>query len=105
MAIFKNDDIDGETDTLVRDRIELPKKYKVLMHNDDATPMDFVIQVLKGIFRKSQAEAIYLTLQIHNEGIGLCGVYTKEIAEAKVEIVRNTALQNQFPLSCTMEEE
>lgn len=85
--------------------VDKPKKYKVLMHNDDYTTMEFVIDVLMGIFRKTEAEAVRLMHAIHERGLAVCGIYTLEIAETKVEQVVAYARANEFPLRCTMEEE
>ena len=86
-------------------KIAKPRKYKVLMHNDDYTSMDFVIDVLISIFRKDEGTAILLMQQIHNEGLAICGIYTKEIAETKIIQVKELARANKYPLKCTMEEE
>jgi len=85
--------------------VELPKKYKVIMHNDDYTAMEFVVEVLTTIFRKSENEAVRLMQKIHIEGFAVCGVYTQEIAETKVEQTIELARENGYPLRCTMEEE
>jgi ATP-dependent Clp protease adaptor protein ClpS len=79
--------------------------YRVLLLNDDYTPMEFVVQVLKHIFRKSQEEATAVMLHVHQKGVGVCGVYTFEVAETKVNQVVDTARRNQHPLQCTMEKE
>ena len=82
-----------------------PKKYKVFLLNDDYTTMDFVVEVLCDIFHKSYEEAVNIMLTIHKSGKGLCGVYTYEIAETKVDQVHRLARANQFPLKAVMEEE
>jgi ATP-dependent Clp protease adaptor protein ClpS len=82
-----------------------PAMYKVLLLNDDYTPMDFVVQVLESFFNKSHEEAMRVMLQVHQSGVGLCGVFTFEIAETKVTQVLNAARQAQHPLQCTMEKE
>ena len=79
--------------------------YKVFLLNDDYTPMDFVIQILEIFFNKSPEDATNIMLQVHKSGVGLCGVYTFEIAETKVAQVMATARQAQDPLQCTMEKE
>ncbi len=84
--------------------LEEPKMYKVLLHNDDYTSMEFVIDVLMGIFHKSYEEAEQIMLQIHQKGRGICGVYTFEIAQTKVNQVKQKAKQNEFPLLATVEE-
>jgi len=94
------------TDTISRDKEELkePKLYKVLLINDDYTSMDFVVAVLESIFNKSPAEAVQIMLAVHNRGRGLCGIYPKEIAEAKIDLVHKRARQEGFPLQCAMSE-
>lgn len=83
-------------------KLQLPKKYEVLLHNDDYTTMEFVIEILTKIFHKSEHEAYTLMLKIHKEGLATCGIYTKEIAQTKVEQVKVTAKQNGYPLLATM---
>lgn len=95
------------TDLEVIDEISLkePKKYKVLLLNDDYTVMDFVVDVLMSIFHKSLQEAEAVMLEIHKNDRGLCGVYTHEIAETKVMQVHKRARESGFPLKAEMEEE
>jgi ATP-dependent Clp protease adaptor protein ClpS len=85
--------------------LEEPQLFKVLLHNDDYTSMDFVVEVLMGIFHKDQQQAEQIMLQIHEKGRAVCGVYTCEIAQTKVEQVRQLAKRNEFPLLATMEED
>lgn len=85
--------------------LDEPKKYKVILHNDHYTSMDFVIHVLMNIFHKNTIEAQEIMLQIHEKGKGICGVYTHEIAQTKVAQVSKIAKQNDFPLLATIEEE
>jgi len=85
--------------------VDKPKRYKVLMHNDDYTTMEFVIEVLMGIFRKSESEAVRLMHTIHHENYAVCGIYTQEIAETKITQTIDLARSCGFPLKCTMEEE
>jgi len=85
--------------------LQEPQMFKVLLHNDDYTSMDFVVEILTGIFRKDTQQAERIMLQIHEKGKAVCGVYTYEIAKTKVEQVRQRAKQNGFPLLATMEEE
>ena len=82
---------------------EEPPLYKVLLHNDDYTTMEFVVAVLQKVFRKTNAEATRIMLSVHHEGVGVAGVYTKEIGETKVSIVHELAKSNNFPLRCSME--
>lgn len=82
-----------------------PPMYKVLILNDDFTPMEFVVFVLERFFHKSRQEATRIMLHVHRKGIGVCGVFTYEVAETKVTQVVDFARQNQHPLQCTMEKE
>ncbi|MBY0355159.1 MAG: ATP-dependent Clp protease adapter ClpS [Rickettsiales bacterium] len=82
-----------------------PPFYRVIMLNDDYTPMDFVVQVLKSVFRHPHEDAIRIMLEIHHRGAGVCGVFTRDVAETKVEIVLGMAKQNEYPLQCVMEKE
>ena len=94
-----------ETETKEIVRTKEPKKYKVFLLNDDYTTMDFVVEILMDVFHKSYAEAVDIMLKVHKNGKGLCGIYTYEIAETKVDEVHRRARANQFPLKATMEEE
>ncbi len=85
-------------------KVKRPKQYKVILLNDDYTSMDFVIMVLESIFRKNPAEAVQIMLNVHQKGSGICGVFTKEIAEAKVEAVHRKARESGFPLKALAEE-
>lgn len=100
-------DGDGRTDliTKTRPKTKKPSLYKVLLLNDDYTPMEFVVHVLEHFFNKSREEATRIMLHVHHKGVGVCGVYTYEIAETKVAQVMDFARQNQHPLQCTMEKE
>ena len=89
----------GET----RDEIKEPPKYKVLLHNDDYTTMDFVVKILEDVFHKTPSEATAIMLHVHNKGIGVCGIYPAEIAETKVDTVHKLAREAGFPLLATME--
>lgn len=82
-----------------------PDMYKVLMLNDDYTPMEFVVHVLERFFQKSREQATQVMLQVHRRGVGVCGVFTYEVAETKVTQVMDLARQNQHPLQCTIEKE
>lgn len=96
---------DGDVGVVVKTRpkTKKPSMYKVLMLNDDYTPMEFVIHVLERFFSKNREEATQIMLHVHRRGVGLCGVYTYEVAETKVNQVVEFARQNQHPLQCTME--
>ena len=85
-------------------KLEKPPLYRVILLNDDYTPMEFVVQVLQRIFSMDRSMATRVMLQVHTQGKGACGVYTYEIAETKVAQVTALAQQNQHPLLCTMEE-
>jgi len=85
--------------------LEEPRMYRVLLHNDDYTSMDFVVDVLIRIFHKSHAEAEQIMLQIHEKDKAVCGVYSFEIAQTKAEQVKQLAKQNEFPLLATIEED
>lgn len=82
-----------------------PSLYKVLLLNDDYTPMEFVVLVLENFFSKNREEAYRVMLHVHQKGVGVCGVYTFEVAETKVTQVMDFAHQNGHPLQCTMEKE
>ncbi|BAF69493.1 MULTISPECIES: ATP-dependent Clp protease adapter ClpS [unclassified Nitratiruptor] len=86
-------------------KLEEPKKYKVFLLNDDYTTMDFVVDILCDIFDKSYEEAVNIMLTIHRQGKGLCGIYTYEIAETKIDQVHRLARAHEFPLKAVMEEE
>ena len=85
-------------------RLKPPPLFKVLLLNDDFTPMDFVVQVLLQYFSKSREQAMQIMLKVHNEGTGVCGVYPHDIAETKVNQVTSLAREHQHPLQCVMEE-
>jgi ATP-dependent Clp protease adaptor protein ClpS len=85
-------------------KVKPPPLYKVMLLNDDYTPMDFVVVVLQTVFAMSREKATQVMLQVHREGMGVCGTYTREVATAKVEQVINIARKHQHPLQCTMEE-
>lgn len=91
--------------TRTRIKTRKPALYKVLMLNDDYTPMEFVIHVLERFFSKSREEATRIMLHVHRRGVGVCGVFTYEIAETKVTQVMDLARQSQHPLQCTIEKE
>ncbi len=82
-----------------------PPLYKVFLLNDDYTTMDFVVQILESIFHKNPVEATAIMLNVHKRGKGLAGIYSREIAETKIEAVHDLARDNEFPLRCEMEKE
>ena len=87
-----------------KETLQEPNRYKILMHNDNYTTMDFVVQVLENVFNKPSSEAVQIMFNIHKKGVGVCGIYTAEVAETKVAAVHFIAKQNGFPLKCSMEE-
>ena len=112
MPTIKNQS--GDSDILVKENaVALPAKpklarpplYKVILLNDDYTPMDFVVFILKDVFHKGHEEAIQTMLEVHHQGSGMCGLYTRDVAETKVEEVIHIAKQNAHPLQCIMQKE
>ena len=97
----------GKTGTLTKTRpkTKKPSMYKVLMLNDDYTPMDFVVQILQTFFQKTEDEAVQVMLNVHQKGVGICGVYSFEVAETKVMQVIDSARRHEHPLQCTLEKE
>ena len=87
------------------EEIRTPSLYKVFLLNDDYTTMDFVVQILEKVFHKPPAEAAQIMLHVHKKGMGVCGVYTRDIAETKVTTVHELARKRGFPLMCMMEKE
>ena len=103
-----NSDTDGTGTGVVaktRPKTKKPSLYKVLLLNDDYTPMDFVVQILEDIFNKTREEAFHIMLHVHRSGVGVCGIFTYEVAETKVAQVIEFARRHQHPLQCTMEKE
>ena len=102
-----SNDGDGQVGiaTKTRTKPKKPSQYKVLMLNDDYTPMEFVVYVLERYFNKSREQATEIMLHVHNHGVGVCGVFTFEVAETKVAQVLDLARRNEHPLQCTMEKE
>jgi ATP-dependent Clp protease adaptor protein ClpS len=99
---------DFELDELVvaeeKSTLKKPPLYKVLLHNDDFTTMEFVIYILENVFQRSESDAVHIMLKVHHEGIGVAGVYTYEVAETKAAKVMSLAQANEYPLLCTIEE-
>ncbi|MGH8677255.1 MAG: ATP-dependent Clp protease adapter ClpS [Burkholderiales bacterium] len=87
-----------------KSKVKPPRLYKVLLLNDDYTPMDFVVSVLQKFFLMSREQATQIMLKVHREGMGVCGVFPKDVAASKVEQVISFARQHQHPLQCVMEE-
>ena len=102
------DRLDSEISTgtiTVDPKLKKPPLYRVILLNDDYTPMEFVIYVLERFFNKNREDATSVMLHVHQRGVGVCGVYTYEVAETKVGQVIDFARENQHPLQCTMEKE
>jgi ATP-dependent Clp protease adaptor protein ClpS len=91
--------------TQTKPKTQKPAMYRVLLLNDDYTPMEFVVYVLEQFFNKSREDATRIMLHVHQHGVGVCGVYTYEVAETKVAQVVDTARRHQHPLQCTMEKD
>ena len=100
-------DIEPYSDVLTESetRLEKPKLFKVILHNDDFTTMEFVVFILTHVFLRSEIEAFSIMLKVHNEGIGIAGIYSFEIANMKSEKAMNLAKAHEYPLLCTVEEE
>jgi ATP-dependent Clp protease adaptor protein ClpS len=96
---------DRESGVVTKERqiVEEPPLFRVLLHNDDYTTMDFVVMVLEAVFNKDAAAATEIMLNVHKKGIGLAGVYTRDVAETKVAVVHDLSRKNEHPLRCTME--
>ena len=106
-GIEKRGDEGPQTGIVVKakPKTKKPSMYKVLMLNDDYTPMEFVVHILERFFAKNREEATRIMLHVHRRGVGICGVYTYEVAETKVTQVMDFARQHQHPLQCTLEKE
>lgn len=103
----KKVDPDSEvlTESRTEKKLKKPPLYRVLLHNDNYTTRDFVVAVLKEVFHKSEPEAVQIMLHVHNNGVGVAGVYTFEVAETKIKTVEKLARENEFPLRLSMEPE
>ena len=95
---------DEDLKLLPEERVKTPRMYRVILHNDHFTTMDFVVEVLMTIFHMPAAKATQIMLDVHKKGIGICGVYPRDIAETKVMQVHDMARSRQFPLKCSCEE-
>jgi ATP-dependent Clp protease adaptor protein ClpS len=104
MAEFE-DELGVITETKPEKKTKRPKLFKVLMHNDDYTTQEFVVYVLERFFNKSREDATRIMLHVHQNGVGVCGVFTYEVAETKVAQVIESARRHQHPLQCTMEKD
>lgn len=100
-------DIDGGTDVLEETdvKLEKPKLFKVVLHNDDFTTMEFVVFVLQYVFNRAETDAFSIMMKVHNEGMGVAGIYPFEIANMKANKAIDLAKSREFPLLCTVEEE
>ncbi|HVG37681.1 MAG TPA: ATP-dependent Clp protease adaptor ClpS [Pyrinomonadaceae bacterium] len=103
---IKQPDYEYEEDVLTagEEKIEEPPLYKVMLHNDNFTTMEFVVFILQSVFGRSETEAVQVMLQVHLGGVGVAGIYSYEIAQMKVEKVTTLAREYEYPLLCTMEE-
>ena len=101
----RKEDLRGSVATKDWVEVQEPPLYKVLLHNDDYTSMEFVVSILENIFQKSQQDAMRIMLNVHEKGIGVAGIYTREICETKIAVVHELARKNEFPLRCSMEKE
>ncbi len=96
-------DQEGGVATKERQKIEEPPLFKVLLHNDDYTTMDFVVMVLQTVFNRDTVAATEIMLNVHKHGIGLAGIYARDVAETKVAVVHDLSRKNEHPLRCSME--
>ena len=102
-----DEDADADSGLLVKERtrLEPPSLYKVILLNDDYTPMEFVIGILEALFSRSRQEAVEIMFQVHNKGVGVCGLYPHGVAETKATQVMSLARKNEHPLQCVIEKE
>jgi len=100
-----NNEDDGLAVQEAKPKLKRPPQYKVLLLNDDYTPMEFVVHILEDFFSMNREKATQVMLNVHTKGMGVCGVYSRDIAETKVELVNTYARESQHPLKCTMEED
>ena len=105
MSDFPDFDSDQAVLTESETRLEKPPLFKVVLHNDDFTTMEFVVFVLRTVFHRDTAEAFDIMFKVHNDGIGIAGIYTYEIAQMKAEKAISIAKSQEYPLLCTVEEE
>lgn len=100
---IERDHDDGLALQEAKPRLKRPPLYKVILHNDEYTTMEFVVHVLESFFNMDREKATRITLEVHTRGKGICGIFTHEIAETKVELINSYSRENQHPLLCTME--
>ena len=101
----KDEDVEGNVKLAVKPKTKIPPLYRVLMMNDDYTPMEFVIEVLEKFFQKNREEATQIMLHVHQRGVGVCGIYTYDLAETKAMQVMNYARKYEHPLQVQLEKE
>ncbi|MCC6764113.1 MAG: ATP-dependent Clp protease adapter ClpS [Deltaproteobacteria bacterium] len=107
MGVERDRRNDGEgtaVETRTKTRLKKPRMYKVLLHNDDYTTMEFVVFVLQGVFHHSESDATRIMLHVHKSGVGVAGVYTREVAETRIAQVEALARKHEYPLRCSMDE-
>ncbi|MFW5920422.1 MAG: ATP-dependent Clp protease adaptor ClpS [Polyangiales bacterium] len=105
MAKEHDNDTDVVTETETRKKVKRPRMFKVLLHNDDYTTREFVVHVLQTIFHKSEPEAVRIMLHVHHNGVGVAGLYTREIAETKMRTTESLARKHEYPLRLSIEPE
>ena len=91
-------------DSHIHEDFDEPSRFKVLLHNDDYTTMDFVVMILQSVFNKDMEAATEIMLNVHKKGVGVAGIYSRDVAETKVAVVHELSRKNEHPLKCTMEE-
>ena len=101
----RDEDFDGNTKLDIKSKTKIPSLYRVLMMNDDYTPMEFVIEVLEKFFQKNREEATQIMLHVHQRGVGVCGIYAYDLAETKATQVMNYARKYEHPLQVQLEKE
>lgn len=103
----KEERFDGDADTAILEKpmakAKRPSFFQVVMLNDDYTPMDFVVQILTEIFRKTHEEAVAVMTEVHQKGSAICGIYTRDVAETKAELTAAVAKKHEYPLQCRVE--
>lgn len=99
------DDGETATETRKKEALKKPPQYRVLFHNDNYTTMDFVVFILRTVFMKSESDSVAIMLSVHQNGFGVAGVYTRDVAETKINKTHQLARENEFPLKLTMEPE